>query len=48
MPEKDIKQATIIKGAELAEKYGEDFILAVTAAYMAGIEAGKLAAQKAA
>lgn len=48
MPEMNIDQATVSKGFDLAEKYGEDFILAITAAYKAGIEAGKLAAEKAA
>ena len=35
-------------GAALAEGVSEDFLLAVTAAYMVGREAGKLASQPAA
>jgi hypothetical protein len=35
-------------GSELAAEKGEGFVLAITAAYMAGIEAGKLAATGAA
>lgn len=38
----------LANGSALAEQKGEAFVLAVTAAYMAGMEAGKLAAQSAA
>ena len=33
-------KATVSMGFDLAEQYGEDFILAITAAYKAGIEMG--------
>lgn len=36
------------EGAKLAANAGEDFVLAVTAAYAVGMEAGKRAAQGAA
>lgn len=42
-----IRQA-LANGSELAAEKGEGFVLAITAAYMAGMEAGKLAAQGAA
>ena len=42
-----IRQA-LTDASALTEQKGEAFVLAVTAAYMAGIEAGKLAAQGAA
>lgn len=35
-------------GAALADAVSEEFVLAVTAAYLCGVEAGKLAAQGAA
>ena len=35
-------------GAALADAVSEEFVLAVTAAYLCGVEAGKLAAQSAA
>lgn len=35
----------LANGSELAAEMGEGFVLAVTAAYIAGTEAGKLAAQ---
>ena len=38
----------LANGSALAEQNGEAFVLAITAAYMAGIEAGKLAANGAA
>ena len=41
MPEMNIIQETIQKGFDLAEQTSEKFILAVTAAYLAGIEQGK-------
>lgn len=45
--EKIINQV-LADGAALAENVGGDFLLAVTAAYMVGREAGKLASQTAA
>lgn len=45
--EKIINQV-LTDGAALADAVSEDFLLAVTAAYMCGVEAGKLAAQGAA
>lgn len=45
--EKIINQV-LADGAALAEGVSEDFLLAVTAAYMVGREAGKLASQSAA
>lgn len=45
--EKIINQV-LTDGAALAEGVSEDFLLAVTAAYMVGWEAGKLARQPAA
>ena len=41
MPEKDIMQAVVSNGLDLANAAGENFVLAITAAYMAGIERGK-------
>ena len=46
--EKAALQSAMTKAAELANATSESFVLAVTAAYMAGMEAGKLAAQGAA
>ena len=43
MPD-NIIQNTIQKAFELADKTSEEFVLAVTAAYMAGIARGKAAA----
>lgn len=43
--EKDILQAAAVKASALAEVTSESFVLAITAAYMAGVEAGKLATQ---
>ena len=45
--EKIITQV-LSSGSDLANTVSEDFLLAVTAAYMVGREAGKLAAQSAA
>ena len=45
MPEMNILQNAITKASELADKAGEGFVLAITAAYMAGIERGKATAQ---
>lgn len=42
-----IRQA-LTDASALAEQMGEGFALAITAAYIAGMEAGKLAAQSAA
>ena len=39
---------TLANGSALADAVSEDFLLAVTAAYIVGWEAGKLAAQRAA
>lgn len=47
---KDVEQIineVLAKGSALADRAGEDFVLAVTAAYTVGLEAGKLAAQRA-
>lgn len=41
MPEMNMIQETMQKGFDLAEQTSEKFILAVTAAYLAGIEQGK-------
>lgn len=43
-----IMNQVLADGAALAEGVSEDFLLAVTAAYMVGREAGKLASQSAA
>ena len=45
MPEMNILQTAVAKASELADKAGEGFVLAITAAYMAGIERGKAVAQ---
>lgn len=45
--EKILKE-TLEQGSQLAENAGEEFVLAVIAAYAAGREAGKRAAQGAA
>lgn len=45
--EKIITEA-LANGSALADAVSEDFLLAVTAAYIVGREAGKLAAQSAA
>ena len=44
MPEMNIMQTTTSKLMELADQTSEEFVLAVTAAYMAGIARGKAAA----
>lgn len=41
MPEMNMIQETMQKGFDLAEQTSEKFILAVTAAYLAGIEQGR-------
>ena len=41
MPDMDMIQATVQKAFDLAEQTNENFVLAVTAAYLAGIERGK-------
>lgn len=41
MPDMNMIQETMQKGFDLAEQTSEKFILAVTAAYLAGIEQGK-------
>ena len=41
MPDMDMIQATVQKAFDLAEQTNENFVLAVTAAYLAGIEQGK-------
>lgn len=46
MPEKDTIQTTTAKLMELADVTSEGFVLAITAAYMAGIERGKLVSLK--
>jgi hypothetical protein len=43
--EKNIFQTTADQADALAKITGEGFVLAITAAYIAGMEAGKLAAQ---
>lgn len=45
MPEKDMEQAVTAKLVDLADATGEGFVMAIVAAYQAGKEAGKLAAQ---
>ena len=48
---KDVEQIineVLAKGSALADRAGEDFVLAVTAAYMVGLEAGKQATKPAA
>lgn len=48
MPDIDvIITETLSRGSQLAGDVSEEFVLAVTAAYLAGCEAGKLAAQQA-
>lgn len=42
-----IRQA-LVNGSALAEQMGEGFVLAITAAYMAGLEKGKKLADSAA
>ena len=46
--EKDIFQTAADQAAALAKITGEGFVLAITAAYIAGVEAGKQAANTAA
>ena len=46
MPD-NIIQSTIQKAFELADQTSEEFVLAITAAYKAGIAQGKAAAQQA-
>lgn len=41
MPEMNMIQATTTKLMDLADQTSESFVLAVTAAYLAGIEQGK-------
>lgn len=41
MPEKDIIQTTTAKLMDLADASSESFVLAITAAYMAGVEKGR-------
>jgi hypothetical protein len=41
MPEMNMIQETVQKAFDLAEQTSENFVLAVTAAYLAGIEQGK-------
>lgn len=41
MPEMNMIQETMQKAFDLADQTSEKFILAVTAAYLAGIEQGK-------
>ena len=41
MPEMNMIQETMQKAFDLAEQTSENFVLAVTAAYLAGIEQGK-------
>lgn len=48
MDAENIIRQTLANGSALAEQKGEAFVLAIAAAYMAGMEAGKQAAQNAA
>jgi hypothetical protein len=41
MPDMNMIQETVQKAFDLAEQTSESFVLAVTAAYLAGIEQGK-------
>ena len=41
MPEMNMIQETVQKAFDLAEQTSENFVLAVTAAYLAGIEQGR-------
>lgn len=41
MPDMNIIQETVQKAYDLAEQTSERFVLAVTAAYLAGIEQGR-------
>ena len=41
MPEMNMIQETMQKAFDLADQTSENFVLAVTAAYLAGIEQGK-------
>lgn len=44
----NIIDQVLINGAALADAVSEEFVLAITAAYLCGVKAGKLAAQSAA
>lgn len=46
MPEMNIAKTTVLKALDLAEQTSESFVLAVTAAYLAGIDQGKAAAKQ--
>lgn len=46
MPEMNIVQTTVLNALDLADRTSEGFVLAITAAYMAGIERGKAAAKQ--
>ena len=41
MPEMNMIQTVVQKGFDLADQTSESFVLAVTAAYLAGIEQGQ-------
>jgi hypothetical protein len=41
MPDMNMIQETVQKAFDLAEQTSESFVLAVTAAYLAGIEQGR-------
>jgi hypothetical protein len=41
MPEMNMIQSVVQKGFDLADHTSESFVLAVTAAYLAGIEQGR-------
>lgn len=46
MPEMNIVQTMVLNALDLADRTSEGFVLAITAAYMAGIERGKAAAKQ--
>ena len=48
MDTENIIDQVLINGAALADAVSEEFVLAITAAYLCGVKAGKLAAQSAA
>lgn len=46
MPDMNIAQNAVLNAFDLADQTSEGFVLAITAAYMAGIERGKAVASQ--
>ena len=46
MPEMNIAKTTVLNAIDLADHTSEGFVLAITAAYMAGLDQGKAAAKQ--